>query len=113
MPTFKFTGMKNDWDKTSRLIAEGSVSKPVRYADKGGTLELTDDEAKELRAQGFKLSESSEDQTQAEKDEEAKSGEAETRAQQQAAQVASGAQHAAATQTKDNTPAGREAKGNK
>ena len=109
--TYKFNGSKQSWDKTSRLILEGSSgeAEPARYVDKGGTIELSDEEYESLKG-SYKLSRVGDEQTPQGEEQKAGSNEPQTPAEQQEAQVASGAQHAAATTDKDNTPAGRQAK---
>ena len=106
--TYRFDGAKNPADKTARVILEGSTSNPESYVDLKDTIELDDEKVKELRAAGLKFTKVNEDGS--DEDEGSPTGEPETRAEQQKDQVASGAQHAAATKDKDNTPAGREAK---
>lgn len=106
---YKFGGSKTPGDGTNRLVLEGTSVNPDRYVDVGGTIELSDDEVKELRERGFSFTKTSDSGD----DEESASSEPDSRAAQQAAQEASGAQHPAATSDKDNTPAGRQARSGK
>jgi hypothetical protein len=52
---YKFLGMKADWDRTNRLILEGTSTNPERYVDRGGTIKLSDEEAERLKKSGVKL----------------------------------------------------------
>lgn len=104
--TYKFNGPKKQGSSTSRIIVEGSTMNPVRFADIGGSVDLTEAEHKDL-SQTYKFSKVSDESREPASVNEGDNSAPETRAEQQDAQVASGAQHSAVGD-KDNTPAAKQ-----
>lgn len=110
---YRFDGDKTPGRKTGRIIVEGSSTNPIRYADKGGTVALSDDEATRLR-KSYKLvavgeaGEGGSDSTGDGGGDD--SAPAETKAEQQAEQTGpnAGAQHPSAD--KDNGITGSKAR---
>lgn len=62
--TYRFKGSKRQGDNTERLILEGSVEDPKRFVDRGGTVELSDDEVTELRASKYEFVKVSDEQAE-------------------------------------------------
>lgn len=106
---YKLLGTKNQGEQIARVVLEGSTSNPKRWIDLDGRADLTESEVERLRRQGLilhKVGEATGDKTNDEP------SVAKTKEQQQAAQVASGAQHPAVDPDKDNTPGGDTPAGN-
>jgi hypothetical protein len=97
LEVYKFTGMKDLGTHVDRIIVEGSTSNPERYVDLGGTIELTEEEASDLKASGHKLTKQSEESSKDDSGE----GEPERGSTQT---VASGAQAPASSPEKDKRP---------
>jgi hypothetical protein len=57
--TYRFGGSKVPGTASSRLILEGSVRDPKKYVDKGGTVELDEEQATSLRKRGYTLTKAS------------------------------------------------------
>jgi hypothetical protein len=107
VPTYKFGGSKTEGREVSRLILEGSSTNPTRYVDLGGSVELTDEEYERFKG-SYKLRKTDDDGGE---EQQQGSGAPETKADQQEAQVASGAMAPPASAETDNTPAGRAQRG--
>ena len=107
--TYKFGGSNVPGQEVNRLVLEGTSVEPTKSVVIGGTVELTEEEVKEYRAAGLKFTKTNADGTE---DDESTEQDPQTRAEQQAAQVATGA-GPAADPDKDNTPGGRAATGKK
>lgn len=95
---YKFVGMKDAGYNVERIIVEGSTSNPERYVDKGGTIELTDEEVKHLRGLGHNLVKQGGEEKAEESDGESEPERGETQT------VASGAQAPASSPAKDKRP---------
>lgn len=84
--TYKYGGSSQSGRGSGPLIRKGSILNPEESVEIGETVELTEDEVKELRASGLKLTKASESDEEPKNATAGESGEAETRAQQERAQ---------------------------
>lgn len=91
---YKFSGMKDSFDDTGRLILKGSAVNPVVYMDRGGEpVALTEAQVAKARAAGAKVSPLTEKQQE--------------KLEERQAEQEEGAPPKGATQA-PGTPAGRE-----
>lgn len=67
--TYRFTGMKDDWNTTDRIILKGSTDNPEEYITKGGIGDLTQEQYEDLKAHGHKLTALSPEDAKKAKDE--------------------------------------------
>jgi hypothetical protein len=83
--TYKYQGSREPGRGSGPLILKGSIVNPEEVVEIGETVELTEEEAKEYRSQGLKLSKS-DGADEPENATAGESGQPETRQQQQRAQ---------------------------
>ncbi len=108
---WKVTSKKGALGESVGRVRMGPRSNPDLAFAVGDTVELTEEQEAQLRASGFRLKEVGED-TETTEEKEA-GGEVESKADQQRAQVASGAMAPPASPETDNTPGGRQTRAGK
>ena len=101
---YKFGGSSVPGTASSRLILEGSIRNPVKYVDKGGTVELDEDHAASLRKRGYKLTKASDAEVSETSVEGAPKG---TEPKNEEEQLASQASGSTATKPTGSKPAGK------
>lgn len=93
--SYKFNGTKTPGEVVNRLVLEGSSTNPARYVEVGSTIELTDEEVKDLRSRNFNLTKASDDS-----EESRSSQEPQSKTEQAAAQAATSGNPGAQPATK-------------